>query len=79
MICVRETVPSCPKRMGSPVCSGLRRTCWSPRPLTVPRLVVFDLNTQKWSDLVPGPIPGGVVNWAHSPDYKYVYYIDRRL
>jgi dipeptidyl aminopeptidase/acylaminoacyl peptidase len=38
------------------------------------RLVVFDLKTQKWSDLVPGPIPGGVANWAHSPDYKYVYY-----
>jgi Tol biopolymer transport system component len=38
------------------------------------KLVVFDLKTQKWSDLVPGPIPGSVVNWAHSPDYKYVYY-----
>jgi Tol biopolymer transport system component len=38
------------------------------------RLVVFDLKTQKWSDLVPGPIPGGAANWSHSPDYKYVYY-----
>ncbi len=38
------------------------------------RLVVFDLKAQKWSDLVPSPIPGGVANWAHSPDYKYVYY-----
>jgi len=38
------------------------------------KLVVFDLKTQKWSDLVPGPIPGSVVNWAHSPDYKFVYY-----
>lgn len=38
------------------------------------KLAVFDFKTQKWSDLVPGPIPGGVVNWVHSPDYKYVYY-----
>ncbi len=38
------------------------------------KLLVFDAKTQKWSDLVPGPIPGGVVNWAHTPDYKYVYY-----
>ena len=38
------------------------------------RLVVFDLKTQKWSDLVPGPIPGGAANWSYSPDYKYVYY-----
>jgi Tol biopolymer transport system component len=38
------------------------------------KLVVFDLKTQKWSDLVPGPIPGGVSNWAHTPDFKYVYY-----
>jgi Tol biopolymer transport system component len=38
------------------------------------KLVAFNLKTQKWSDLVPGPIPGNVVNWAHSPDYKYVYY-----
>jgi WD40 repeat protein len=38
------------------------------------RLVVFDFKTQKWSDLVPGPVPGGVVNWAHAPDFKYVYY-----
>ncbi len=38
------------------------------------RLAVFDLKTRKWSDLVPGPIPGSVVNWAHSPDCKYVYY-----
>jgi len=38
------------------------------------RLVVFDLKTHKWSDLVPGPIPGGAANWSYSPDYKYVYY-----
>jgi len=38
------------------------------------KLVVFDVKTQKWSDLVPGPIPGSVSNWAHAPDFKYVYY-----
>jgi hypothetical protein len=38
------------------------------------KLIAFDLKTQKWSDLVPGPIPGSVVNWVHSSDYKYVYY-----
>jgi len=38
------------------------------------KLVAFDLKTQNWSDLVPGPITGSVVNWAHSPDYKYVYH-----
>jgi WD40 repeat protein len=37
------------------------------------KLVVFDVRTQKWSDLT-APIPGGTANWAHSPDYKYVYY-----
>ena len=38
------------------------------------KLVVFDVKTQKWSDLVPAPIPGGVANWAHAPDFNYVYY-----
>jgi hypothetical protein len=38
------------------------------------KLLVFDAKTQKWSDLVPGPIPRGVVNWSHAPDFKYVYY-----
>jgi len=38
------------------------------------KLEVFDVRTQKWSDLVPGKVPGIVVNWAHSPDYQYVYY-----
>jgi Tol biopolymer transport system component len=37
------------------------------------KLVVFDVKTQRWSDLV-SPATGYVVNWAHSPDYKYVYY-----
>jgi len=38
------------------------------------KLEIFDVRTQKWSDLVPGKLPGSVVNWAHSPDYQYVYY-----
>jgi WD40 repeat protein len=38
------------------------------------KLEIFDVRTQKWSDLVPGKRPGSVVNWAHSPDYQYVYY-----
>ena len=43
-------------------------------PLDLTKLVAFDLRTQKWSDLVSGPIPGGVANWAHAPDFEYVYY-----
>jgi dipeptidyl aminopeptidase/acylaminoacyl peptidase len=38
------------------------------------KLVIFDIKTQKWSDLVSLTKPDTVVNWAHSPDYKYVYY-----
>ena len=37
------------------------------------KLMVFDVKTQRWSDLV-SPTTGYVVNWAQSPDYKYVYY-----
>jgi hypothetical protein len=37
--------------------------------------VLFNVKTQQWSDLaVPEKTQGGVVNWAHSPDYQYVYY-----
>jgi Tol biopolymer transport system component len=43
-------------------------------PTNNAKLVIFDVRTQKWSDLVPGKLPGSVVNWAHSPDYKYMYY-----
>ena len=32
-------------------------------------LRVFNLNTHTWSELVPEAI-----NWAHSLDYKYLYY-----
>lgn len=37
-------------------------------------LLLFDVRTQHWSDLVRDMKPGTVVNWAHSPDYKYLYY-----
>ena len=30
---------------------------------------IFDVTTNTWSELVPEAI-----NWAHSPDYKYLYY-----
>jgi WD40 repeat protein len=39
-------------------------------PTSTTKLVTFDLTTQKWSDLVSAP----VVNWATSPDLKYLYY-----
>jgi WD40 repeat protein len=38
------------------------------------KLMIFDVRAQQWSDLVPGKVPGSVVNWAHSLDYQYVYY-----
>lgn len=34
------------------------------------KLVTFDFKTQKWSDLVAG----NFVNWAVSPDYRYLYF-----
>jgi len=37
-------------------------------------LMLFDVKTQKWSSLVRDMKPGTIVNWAHSPDYKYLYY-----
>jgi hypothetical protein len=39
-------------------------------PLDTSRLMVFDFRTQKWSELVSG----AVVNWARSPDLKYLYF-----
>ena len=38
------------------------------------KLMVFDVRTQRWSDLLSFTPLGYVVNWAHSPDDKYVYY-----
>jgi len=43
-------------------------------PINQAKLEIFDVRTQKWSDLVPGKVSASVVNWAHSPDYRYVYY-----
>ena len=39
-------------------------------PADTRKLLTFDFKTQKWSDLVSAD----VVNWATSPDYKYLYY-----
>jgi Tol biopolymer transport system component len=39
------------------------------------KLMVFDVRTQQWSELVSFAAPGYVVNWVHSPDYKSVDYI----
>jgi Tol biopolymer transport system component len=41
----------------------------------VTKLMVFDVRTQQWSELVSFTAPGYVVNWIHSPDYKSVYYV----
>ena len=39
------------------------------------KLMVFDVRTQEWSELVSFIAPAYVVNWIHSPDYKSVYYV----
>jgi len=44
------------------------------RQLLTSRAMVFDMKTQKWSDLLPGTKPTIFVNWLHSPDYKYLYF-----
>ncbi len=38
------------------------------------KMLVLDVKTHKWSELVSLPKPDTLVNWAHSPDYQYVYY-----
>jgi len=38
------------------------------------KLLAFNVKTQQWSDLVSGGQPGAVIDWNHSPDYKYLYY-----
>jgi len=38
------------------------------------KLLAFNVKTQQWSDLVSGAQPGAVIDWAHSPDYRYLYY-----
>jgi Tol biopolymer transport system component len=44
------------------------------RHLVTSKPMVFSMKTQKWSDLLPGTTPPIFVNWAHSPDYKYLYF-----
>src|SRR6516165_2571609 len=44
------------------------------RQLVTSKPMVFDMKTQKWSDLLPGTTPTIFVNWLHSPDYKYLYF-----
>jgi dipeptidyl aminopeptidase/acylaminoacyl peptidase len=44
------------------------------RHLVTSKPMIFDVKTQKWSDLLPGTAPPIFVNWAHSPDYKYLYF-----
>ena len=39
------------------------------------KLMVFDVRTRQWSELVSFTAPGYVVNWVHLPDYKSVDYI----
>ena len=36
--------------------------------------MIFDIRTQQWSDLVPGTALESPINWAHSPDYRYLYW-----
>ena len=68
------------KRSVVPGPAGLNGVRWVAEDMLVAatqdhkKLVVFDVKTQRWSDLVSARMPGYVGNWAHSPDYKYVYY-----
>jgi Tol biopolymer transport system component len=39
------------------------------------KMLVFDVKTQQWSDLVRFIAPAYVVDWTHSPDYKSVDYL----
>ena len=38
------------------------------------KLIVFDLKSQEWSDLVSSRLPGYIVNVSQSPDRKSVYF-----
>jgi eukaryotic-like serine/threonine-protein kinase len=72
--------PGTGKRSVVPGPEGLNFPRWVAEDMLVAatkdhkKLVVFDVKTQRWSDLVSSTTTGYVVNWAHSPDYKYVYY-----
>jgi eukaryotic-like serine/threonine-protein kinase len=38
------------------------------------KLMIFDLRTTTWTDLVSGNLENWLQNWINSPDGKYVYY-----
>ncbi len=38
------------------------------------KLMIFDLRTTTWTDLVAGNLQNWLQNWINSPDGKYVYY-----
>jgi tricorn protease-like protein len=44
----------------------------APEDLT--KLMMFDVKTTRWSELVSGRWPEAIINWAHSPDNRYVLY-----
>lgn len=68
------------KRFTIPASQGLYNVRWAASDLiaaTTPdnkKLIVFDLKTRKWSDLVSSKMPDYVVMAACSPDHKYLYY-----
>ncbi len=68
------------KRSTVPDSSGLYNVRWVADDLLVAttsdskKLIVFDITTQRWSDLVSSKLPGYVVMVANSPNRKYVYY-----
>ncbi len=72
--------PGTGKRTTVPESSGLYNVRWVARDLLAAttydskKLVVFDLRTQKWSDLISAKMPSYVVMAASSPDHKYLYY-----
>jgi eukaryotic-like serine/threonine-protein kinase len=39
------------------------------------QLMIFDVRTKQWSELVSFTAPAYVVNWTHTPDYKCVDYV----
>jgi eukaryotic-like serine/threonine-protein kinase len=39
------------------------------------KLMLFDVKSQQWSELVSFTPPGYLVNWVHTPDYKSVEYV----
>jgi hypothetical protein len=72
--------PGTGKRSVVPGPAGLNGIRWVAEDMLVAatqdhkKLVIFDVKTQRWSDLVSATMPGYIGDSAHSPDYKYVYY-----